>query len=190
MRPPHLDRFVNFSYPPAHSASFCRCDGCASARLLPSSKSKEKEKELLPGPSEIYATSVFGAGGAVDQEGERAAPLVVGERRSCQDKVPSPCCFHFCGFSFWFYFRASLIGSWIFFGVTPRRKNIIRFVLSSAIPKPFVLCLPFLSFLCPSVASATLLTVRTASPGRRASLLFPNRVGNRRPTYQPQQGWR
>lgn len=59
---------------------------CASVFLilLHVSSSKKslvrRETEPLPEPSEVYATSVFGAGGAKRDASEKAAPLVVGER--------------------------------------------------------------------------------------------------------------
>lgn len=43
--------------------------------------SPPKEKERMPGPDEVYTTSVFGAGGVADQGASgQSAPLVVGER--------------------------------------------------------------------------------------------------------------
>lgn len=53
-------------------------------------KEEEEEKEPLPGPSEVYATSVFGAGGAGEQDSEKAAPLVVGEKERDQTMICLP----------------------------------------------------------------------------------------------------
>lgn len=51
----------------------------SSRRNLSSSKGPEKETERLPGPDEVYATSIFGAGRPAEQDGEKAVRLVVGE---------------------------------------------------------------------------------------------------------------
>lgn len=57
----------------------------ASSKKSPP-KEEKKEPEPLPAPSEVYATSVFGAGGAPrdEDEGDKAAPLVVGEQRETE----------------------------------------------------------------------------------------------------------
>lgn len=45
-----------------------------------SKRSSLNDNERVPGPDEVYTTSIFGGGGAIDQGGSgQAAPLVVGE---------------------------------------------------------------------------------------------------------------